>query len=365
MSYQFNERIASNAPSTAKVALERGESQRTYPLTINTPSDIYTACKQILGYTNYAPSGSGGKMNRIPPLADPMFAMFFADSIPLIRGVGLPVQTSPNPQLEVPTVGDFAFYPQYDFVVNFSQRQYSVLTDNSITVSSGTWTKPDGTTTQSYQFPSEWQRYTDCFPVKPDGNYLTQQGSSQAGSMVFHGGDADGKSCAFLPFVRVPNFYVSLIWRQVPLRYITSKNSYIMNKGWQNTVNQTQMQLPWNGPGDSCQPGTLLYVDFSYQAYTPPTGLDWNTYSNGDMSQKLVDITLNFIWTTRMTSDATVTPSNPNYVVGGHNLLYWHGDLNPHYCTIEKTGSGYNGRPTYLSSPLQMLQADPDAPGAI
>lgn len=66
MSYQFNERIASNAPSTAKVALERGESQRTYPLTINTPSDIYTACKQILGYTNYAPSGSGGKMNRIP-----------------------------------------------------------------------------------------------------------------------------------------------------------------------------------------------------------------------------------------------------------------------------------------------------------
>jgi hypothetical protein len=305
-------------------------------------------------------------MNRFPPLADPVWTCYFAETIDKITGIGKPEQTTGNTMIESASSGDFALYPQYDVAVSFTMRQFPILQDEDINILSGSW-YPDPNTdstgsVQSFTYPNEWTRYTEVLPVNSSDDYLTQQGGTLAGTMVFKapGGAADGKLSAFMPSVKMPNFNITLVWHQVPLRYITSPNSYIASKNWQNRVNQNAIRLPFNGPGDSCAPGSLLYVGYSYNAYTPATGFEWNQYGNGDTSQKLCDIMLSFKYTTRTTKDSAPTITNLNYVAGGHNLLFWHGDFLAHYAQINRT-SGGDGRPTYLSFPMELLQKDPDS----
>ena len=93
------------------------------------------------------------------------------------------------------------------------------------------------------------------FPCQAHGRLSNPTGGTLSGTMQFaNTGPAANKVCAFMPSVRVPNFLVSLVWRQVPLRCITSSKSYFNTKNWQNRVNQNAITLPFNGPGDSLCP---------------------------------------------------------------------------------------------------------------
>jgi hypothetical protein len=136
-----------------------------------------------------------------------------------------------------------------------------------------------------------------------------------------------------------------------------------MSKNWQNRINQNQMQMPWNGPGDFILPGQLLYKDFTYVVYTPSTGLETNLLGNGESSQKLADITLNFVWTNRELPNGEslhTKVSNLNYVAGGHNLLPFQGTRTYSYAELQTIGG--DRRPDYLSAPLELLWTDPDCP---
>jgi hypothetical protein len=374
MSFTLNYDERVQGAGSSKFGLDRGVTQRIYtPVQISSTEDFFKLNRELLGYTKYSASGDG-RLVRTMPAADPVYPFLFAESIDSIKGQGTYTKEPAQSVVKVPPLPYYARYGNYDVQVSFTMKPYSVMPDDSITVTDAVWF-PAGTANgdstnaeQQYRYPNEWRRFTTQIPLKPTGDYLTQTGGTLAGTMAFDdsAGAAAKKTCAFMPSVKVPNFNVTIVWRAVPLRYITSKNSYIANKGWQNRVNQNAVQLPFNGPNDQCEPGTLLYVDFDYTEYTPPTGFNYNLYNNGTQAEKLVDIALHFIWTTRKkcATDATPAITNNNYVAAGHNLLAWHGDFNWHYAILP--GSP-DKRPVYLSAPLELLQCDPDAsqPGTI
>lgn len=382
------------SPATAGFTLRGAKSSRPYYVEGPSPENLVAGIQEILGGTTYAASGNG-KLNRTVPLADPQFPWCVAVSIDHIVGVGSGgiVTYNSDPTLEVPPVAQFPQYPGYFVAVSFENANFPVLQDTSITqyyaLDGGTApgtpgiyypTNDNGTQQpQSFLFTNEWVRYTD-FDFEDCEDYIT----AQAGQMAFctNGSVANINAAAFpgSPRLYLPNQKYLLNWHAVPLRLLTSPNSYIERLGWKGRVNQNT--LYW--PGGPFQPGELLYEGVKHKLYTPPVqALVANPYSdntNTFTTDKLCDLQFTFLRTRRYVPDPPTLSSvytNPsrNVVVGavdpgtglfngGHNALPSFLDRQFHFCLTSGSSSIFFG-PTpvagFASAPLELLFTDCDS----
>jgi hypothetical protein len=339
--------------------MEGGRAVSAYFLVAPQPADLQSAIIQILGTTQFAATATG-KLARTPPLAHPLYPWLYASSILDIKGVGTYTLTNAEPTLEVPPLPQFALYAQYKFTIEFKPRPYPIVTDDTIQeISTGSWYPETGagTSIQNFSYAAEWARFVD-FTVTPLDDYVTQQ----VGQMRFVTGgtgtpNANTATYTGSPRLFIPNQVIKFIWYGVPYRYMSSPNSYITR--WTGRINQ-------NAWGTTYPSGSLLYHSFKPTLYTPPVQKEVTDMYSGQSvfsTEKLMNLELEFIWTTRTTSDPPTGPTsgNLNYVIYGHNALPWHADRLFHYAESAVAPNP----PSFLSFPIEVLFSDPDTPGAI
>jgi hypothetical protein len=265
----------------------------------------------------------------------------------------------------------FNLYKRYQIKVNFTTRPYTILPDDQVPIKTGTWWPDDvlrTTPATSFTYAAEWLRYTDWY-VEP--RFETIQGSQ--GGFQFHsagGAPVDGSPFTSPPWMYLPDSIVKLVWSQVPLRLITSPNSYIARRGWQGRVNQNDW---YNWPA-----GSLLYLNYNVRRYNQPStktqtqtdlnGNTWTSYS------KLCDVEFTFLFTSRtMTGSLSADPKYGNWVAKGHNLQPWFGPPNTatskpgfYYATAidgSAPADDTKWRPAWASAPFECLLSDCDVAG--
>lgn len=327
-----------------------------------TPTDLQNAIQQIIG--NTSTNVGDGRLQRILPLAHPVFPFWYASNITSIRGAGQPTQAQAFPALEASAFPNYLLYPRYEFTVEFSPRDYAVLADSTIVRYLGGWNDSTSANISPVIFTSEWLRYTD-FTVEPQFDTIT----TQLGQQVFktQSGSAPGGSTpavfAAMPKRFLPNQLVKFVWRQVPYRYITSPKSYIGR--YPGNINQNPFYI-WPA-------GSLLYLGFRPFRYTPPIPQLYQWVDlNGDFAfttQKLCNIEFNFLLTTRTGTDVPAGPNpkrpevqaaNSNWIAAGHNLQPWFKNFNFYYTTVQDSTPA-NQVPSWFSFPFELLFTDPDA----
>ena len=381
-------------------SVDGGRFVRPYIVMAPQPSDLVNAIVDILGTTAYASSGNG-KLNRTPPVADPVYPWLYAFSIQAIVGKGGQfVVTDPAyDNLQIQAIAQFALFPAYVFMIEFRPRPYAILLDEDITqyTAGSTYasvyypTLDNGTSTfcfaqgnstyalsspqTNWFFVDEWNRYTD-FDLQSTENYVSSQvGSGKfvtSGIMARQGlPDANNAQPMIAPRIFLPDEVLELIWYQVPLRLITSPASYL--RRWRGRVNQNA--LSW--PSGVYTPGSVLYVNFKQKKYQPPVP---NQVQNqfGDpttfSTEKLCDITMRFLLTNRYVPDIPATaPANRNCVLGavdpntglwngGHNALPWLTDRQFHFSVGNvAAGSSTMSYVPFQSAPLELLFTDCDS----
>lgn len=356
---QYLEGVDSVSPGTASCSIESGRA--TLPYYLLGPnigeSDIQGAFAQILGATTDVNPGGSAKLNRLLPLAHPMFPFWFATGISGLRGLGKPTQIAADPDLEAAPFPTYALYPNYELTVEFSPLPYAVRPDSVIAVSSGTWAPPPPASgDQFYQYAPEWQRFTDFEFVSKNDTITATQGLMRfkTGSNA-EPGDSGGRQFPAMPKMPLPNSIFRVYWYGVPIRYILSPNSYL--RKYRGMVNQIAW---WTFQGKTLfQPGELLYLGFQpTKTYTSPFAqlMGW---TNGDQTMaKYVNLAIDFLYTVRQVNDAPAA-AHPNYIVAGHNL-------NPYfpkrlfYYTVFDDKNNTNA-PAWFSFPVELLFTDPDA----
>lgn len=342
-----------NAKATATYYL-LGEE---YPSGQVTTSDIPDAITQIIGGTST--DIGDGTLERTLPLAHPLYPWLYADGV-TIRGFGAGYMYSGAQELEAPPFPDFTAYPNYQFDVQFTPRSYVIASDASVPTVPLSFYNTAGEE-QEADVAGEWVRYTDWWYERKFESITSRQGQ-----MMFRtetGNPPNGICYSDMPKLFLPDSLLKIVWYQIPYRYIYSENSYI--DGLIGFINQNVFTT-W-------PVGSLLYIGYTAKRYTPPvqelsqiyTGSTGYVYS----AEKLCDVELLFLRTKRtLPSDGeAITPSNPNWVVAGWNLLPWLVDRKFHYAT---SFSGANPTetsswtPMFPSTELSLLFTDPDAAGA-
>jgi hypothetical protein len=156
----------------------------------------------------------------------------------------------------------------------------------------------------------------------------------------------------------LPNETIKIIWYRVPYRYVKSANSYL------NRFRFRVNQKAWENYG----PGELLYAGYTPRRFSPPiVGLDPAWESGVFSTEKLCDITLEFIRTSREaeTIPSTTLPpysdTNRSWVMAGHNLLPHFRDRKFYYASVNNADPTKQF-PMFLSFPLELLFVDPDVP---
>lgn len=347
-SLSFLESIDSTSPSSAGFSLDTARAVTPMQLLNPTTNDLQDAITTILGTTFV--DKTDGRLNRQLPLAHPTFPWLFASSIESIRGVGAPTKELASSALEAPPFPFYALYPQYEFMVTFTPRNYAVLKDASITLQNGQkWYSFDGTENANAFYAQEWNRFC-WYDLSPHPENIT----AQFGQMLFRtqSGSAPGNGVQFVgqPRIFINTQSVKIYWKQVPFRYIDSSNSWI--RKYIGTINQYDF---WKW-----QAGELLYINYDYRMYTPPVP-ELETLNNVVTTQKLCDITFNFLQTTRTAKDTPTTPlANKNFVPGGHNLVPWLQDRTGFFYASTDNATAASQYPTYMSFPHQLLFTDPD-----
>jgi hypothetical protein len=398
-------------PAAGGFSVDGGRWLRTYFIQAPQPADLEAMVTQIIGGTTYAPSANG-KLQRTPPVADPIYPFLYASAITNIIGVGgqFVIQNS-DAELEVQPMPQFALFPWYEITFEFKPRPYAVNTDDEIQeYLAGGATPPSASLdTQlflggaagapvvappTYQpgnyygindtgsgpgypftYVNEWVRYVDWDTIEQD-DYVT----AQMGQMQFITNGTSLPNAAGVPFVGSPRIYLpndilELTWYQVPLRLITSPFSYITR--WRGRVNQNS--VPW--PGGPYTPGSLLFLNYKHKKYTPPVqqqiASPFTPQGLGIFTtDKLCDVTFRFLRTRRYVPDPPLLPlANPNrnFIIGaqdpntmvfngGHNALPWLQDRQFHFA-ITSNINGVGKWPSYLSAPLELLFTDCDATG--
>ena len=313
----------------------------------------------ILGYTEYQGNGFGGLI-RHTPLAHPLFPWLYAESITNLNGNGQYTLTAQSVNYENPNtsliLSQWASWPTWRCQIRFTARPYPVLPDVNIPLDSGlTWyddTSRDATVAQqaiNWRRVAEWTRYTS-YEFLPMDNWITQQ----FGSMKFSSTDANNaKTFPNQTRMFIPDQILRLKWWQVPLRYLTSSNSYITQ--YKGRINQ----FAWGGPvgGNIFAKGSLLYLSFKPTIYTPPLQQSVNVF-NSATYERMCDIEFDFLWTTRTGTALPANPTNQNYIVGGHNLLPYPVNRSFYY----SVSNDAQQVPSWISFPVELLFKDPDTP---
>jgi len=329
--------------TTASFSFTNSGSNREYLINCDSLTLVQDFIKEIIGDTN--PKKGDGRLKRKLPRGDPEWPFLYAETVSGVRGVGDNWWARNENVFEAPAIGDFAYYPNRRFNVSFAPRPYAVIRDEAITVDTRSYFNTAGVATD-YLATTEYSRYTTI-----ETEDLYQVVTAKQGAMVFRGGAPDGKPYMAQPRIPLPDYLVTIIWYQVPARYLTSNNSYF--RKYVGQINQR----PWNGFGD----GELLFLGAKASRwYSPPIPEMFSlTNENGPLvtsTAKLVDIKMSFLGTKR---EAAATPviTNENFIAKGHNCLpYWE-DKKFYYCSSQNSNT-----PTFFSFPVDVLFTDPDAP---
>lgn len=351
-----------NEVSGMGAGLEGTKTNRTWQCNPTTFADLVSAFSLILGKCAY---GAGGqpRLHRTLPLADPVAPWAYASTIPSIKGFGTGTITPADGTLETAPFPYSALWEFYNIEVDSLSRPFPVIPDQSIMVRSGSWyPETAGGTTQvkGWQYALEQNRFCTA-TFAPQGEYVVLQNNQLKGnSNSSSGSTPPGPNEASIqtgPRVYLPNALYTVKWYYVPYRLVLSPNSYL--ERWRGRINQNTMTGP---DGFSFPPGSLLYINYAVEIYTPPVNQVVSTTDGlGSLSvistEKFVTITMTFLYTKRtLTGTVGVTPTNKNYVVGGHNLLPW-SDTNFYYFNV-LTGTQQS---IFLSAPLETLFSDCDS----
>lgn len=350
------------SPFSFGCSLESGRASGLYLLSgVTDPSFIGTAIQELLG--DVADTVQSGQLNRILPRAHPYLPWYVA-GISSFRGVGgnfIQVTNTVNPLS--PQLTQWCLYNQYHITVDFQPRMYPVFDNIYVQLVPGSWFKDNGAS-QSFTFANEWERFTDI-EIAPSPDSVTVQ----IGQMAFNavGLPQDAKPFTAMPKMFLNNEMIKLTWYAVPMRYYTSDNSYL--RRFRGRVNQNAWNTLTFG---NYQPGELLYLGCNLKRYTPPLANQNVVLMQGlyDFS-KYCNIEIMLLYTKRpLGASALNTPTNKNYVVGGHNLNPYFGAGNEalsqtflYTSTVPSAGTG--GAALWRSFPLEILWTDPDDSGHI
>lgn len=359
-------------PGNSGVSLEYAKNKGLYFVS---GSEIN---EQILGIVGSNAERTDGRIQRSLPRCHPQMPFLTIGSINAV-GHGKPsiVGALVNKDFQPPRMADsFALYPEYRVECEFVQHDYQMLDDSQIYVQTDR-TYDRGGNEMTALYVNEYDRFITV-DEKHDAKIIT----ATQGQLKFvtgkgqKGGASPPHGAAFAgtPRIPFPETILTILWHQVPYRYVASRNSFF--KRLANHVNQAF----WAFDKYQFDPGELLYLGFSYRRWTPPfPNFDLNP-ALGQNSQRLalekwVDVTLTFAAvTTRINPDPPQLP-NTNWMpvaAAGHNLLPWFGPQNsglapgarPYYYVCSFNPAAVDDpnfwAPLYDSALLQMLFMDPD-----
>lgn len=345
--------------ATARLLLDESPDD---PLASPTGEDLQNAVTDLIGDVGpLDPSTGDGRLQRTPPKAHPIFPWLSADSITDIRGVGkYEMVDAVEGDFEVPPLPQWAQYDQYWYTVKFSPRPYPIVQDSSIFLNSSSWFDDSGVPI-SFEYATESERY--CWTqIAPQFDVIT----AQQGQMIFRSSNPppdgpEGLPYTGMPRMFLPNSVLKVYWQWVPLRYITSENSYIAGgRGrwpFAGRINQNDVTIA----GTTYSRGALMYLSYNYTPFTPPVQKT-STFAPGVFAMdKLCNIELNFLLTNRTADDIAVTPTNKNFITFGHNLQPWFTDRKFHYTeSVAPAGGDIDPAPEFRSMPTEILFSDPD-----
>jgi len=348
------------SPDNGGFSLQGGKQSRLFRVTnVENNPDLANAITKLIGDTSVFVSADG-RMSRSMPLADPNFSWLVASEISDMRGRGQTTSFASDPTLIVPTLSEYLLYSQYDFRVGFTQPKYPIVPDSYISTVAASWypdVNTDSTATlQNYTYATETDRYT----TEPHITSAFEFVSAQQGNMkfvtngtTFGGFNPNGKSYPAKLKMLLPNMMMRVQTVAMPYRYFTSSRSYITGgttrAPWIGRVNQNSMTIA----GSTFPAGSLLYLGFDVEMYQPPVPQIGFAPGTFDPS-KLMNLTLNFSYTTRTATDLAGAPSNRNYIQAGHNLQPWTLTRKFHYAASAAS------IPSWPSAPLELLWTDPD-----
>lgn len=309
-------------------------------------ADIEDNVIEILGSVSRTGSPDW-KLRRILPKAHPIFPHLFASSISSMVGLGAAsANNTADEELEAPTILDtFYPYPRWRLTVEFTPRNYAVLTDDNITTETLT-VYDDAGASSSVTCPVEYWRFTDVI-IDAVQDYAT----AQHGQMSFYRDDAaapNNNTFPGHPRVFLPDCMIKFIWHAVPYSWVVHSNSKIF--AYRGRVNQ-QTFYGWSA-------GSLLYESFRMVRYVPsiPERELWfgtTTFS----TEKLVDVELQMRHTSR-TIGSAYTPSNASHIAAGHNLEPWLFDKKFYYVGNQSATAGQRV-PKFPSAVFQLMFKDP------
>jgi hypothetical protein len=343
--------------------IESADAQEVYFLEADeddavppTWDELQDKIKEVLGTTAFEPQA--GQLSRTPPMAHPVYPNLTAYRVRVrpVAGDTFSAEEFDDANfLEAPPPDTYPLWDSYEFTIDFAPRPYAIVKDESIMRQRDTWTDETGAKLR-YSFFPEWVRYTDA-EILPRDDIL----KAKYGEMVFRapGATVDKTPYVGIPFFPLPNDTLKLTWVAVPYRYITSPFSYI--RRFRYCINQKA----WEG----WEPGSILYKGYSARRYSPPlAGLDPNWSVGVISTEKLCDITFEFIVTRRTVTNPPASVANDNWVVGGHNCLPRIQDRKFYYVSSRDRDSPDDQTkwfPQYKSFAIELLFQDPDVVEAV
>lgn len=361
----YKEELGDWSPESVSASIKDGRATWSYRvLGINSSDDLINSLTAIFGDTDFGLNA--GCLNRTLPYSHPLFPFWYAKGIASIKGVGgggvqAVIYDSITNVTADPISNYWGLYPEYQYTIEFGPFPYSIVDNGSIrsNVSSSN-AYDDAGTLYTYGWSPEWLRYTNWIPTPKFDSISYQYGQMKFRTAV--GFDpANGQVFTGFPKLFLPDQMIKFFWKSVPLRYITSPYSFLNR--FAGRINQ-QKFYNWGA-------GTLLYLGYNPEVYTPPVpkatpinqaGISTSAYS----VDKLLDLELQFLLTTRVSHDAppqsSVSAGNGNFIVAGHNLLPWFGDRQFHYATTDDGLPPFTATqiPSWLSVPFELLFTDPD-----
>lgn len=355
MTLTYYQKVGDQSPGSGGFSFGAQNWHEVYEFnpTTNTVTD---AISDILGYSQ--PSGKGGLTRKLP-LANAQFPWLFASSVEPL-GVGYTdaennltsIRVDVTPNLEAPTITEqYWSWCHYRLGVRFDAVPYAVLNDDSITVSTVTWTDIDGSTPTT-TYANEWLRFTDfAIEIAPETAF------AQQGQMVFKvnsGALPNAKTFSGFPRMMIPNSLIKFTWYAVPYSYIYSANSRFAQYVGRVNINDWYL---W-------KKGQLLYEGVRIlRRYPPPVPAlsPWNGTS-AVSTYKVCDLEITFRLTQRVITAAAPAATSANYVQAGHNLPPFLGGGGASRGFYYATTNDANATPIYFGFPVEILFGDPDVP---
>lgn len=339
---------------------EDGVGQGDHP----TVEDLYVNMNALLGYTitDKPAAGGNGGMQRVPPASHPLaFNMFAVDvGFRPVKGSLFDKEEGDESLEAPPLVAGFCQYHNYLLDVKYQTLPFGrPRPDEMILNLSRTYYDEDGEL-QTLLYADEFNRYTRFSPRPTPPQLVT----ATAGEMRFRapGNSAiDNSQFAAIPTHVLPDTIVSCIWYGVPMRYVTSRNSYLYR--YRGYINQ----------GDFLEyaSGCLLYKDFNIIREFQPPLAEYDQDIPGTFKvERLCDLELLFMYTTRQAEEVPVATDirNVNWLPQGWNLQPHYTDRLYYYVTSQPANPNLSEdeqkdywRPQWLSAPFEILYKDPDA----